>query len=97
MKVKDYVGIVKAADQTRANLAIFDPGAGYRRQQELYSKMEAANRVFVQQFGRGSQPPMDAELNEASRRAATPVLEFIISEELLDTEGIKSCRTFLSY
>ena len=97
MKVKDYVGMVTAAEQTRVNLAIFDPGAGYRRQQELYSRMKEVNRVFVQQFGRGSQPPMEAELNEASIRAATPVLEFIISEELLDTEGIKSCRTFLSY
>ena len=97
MNVKDYVGIVKAAEQTRVNLAIFDPGAGYRRQQELYSRMGVANRVFVQQFGSGSQPPMEAELNEASRQATTPVLEFIISEELLDAEGIKNCRSFLSY
>lgn len=97
MNVKDYVKIVAVAEQTRANLAIFDPGAGYRRQQELYSRLETTNRVFVQQFGSGSQPPMEAELNETSRRAATPVLDFIISEELLDAEGIKNCRSFLSY
>lgn len=96
MKVKDYVDIVTAAERTRANLAIFDPGAGYRRRQELYSRLEAAKRVFVQQFGSGNQPPMEAELNPALRRAATPVLEYIISEELLATEGIEHCKMFLS-
>ena len=93
MKVKEYIGMVKVAEQTRVNLAIFDPAAGIRQQQGLYAKMEGANNVFRDQFR--SKPYPKAELNSASKQAVARVLDYIALEELLTADRVTHYRSLL--
>lgn len=94
MKVQEYVDMVTAADQTRENLAIFDPGAGQRRLSKFSDQLTAFNHVLAVQLGPG-EPDTEAVFNQASRTAATKVLDWIEREQLLTEKAIAHYRALI--
>lgn len=91
LTVGEYIKFITAVEGTRTNLAIFDPGAGIRRQQELYPLMERLNTAMQEELGT-FPPPNDAVLGPKSIEAFKVILDFVEQEELLHPADIQKAR-----